>query len=185
MQTGLKVNIAFSGVKTIVGWLQRATWNKRYRVQVKRVVLIQNSFKLKFKKMLLWSVKKMFLFEKIDENVQFNSLFLGNSWNFGVRVRQGVFLTEDWKCYPSEEVSSLQFFALEMRERTACRKETGSNVSVFLNKVSALEHDRFKEVQSTLPRAVICKYLSLSHKPDYERSGFNTYQNVSLFQWFK
>ena len=90
--------------------------------------------------------KNMFLFEKIDKNVQFNSLFLGNSWNFCVCVRQGVFLSEDWKCYPSEAVSSLQFFALEMRERKAYRKQTGSNVSVLLNKVSALEHDRFKQV---------------------------------------
>ena len=56
------------------------------------------------------------------------------------------FLTEDWKCYLSEAVSSLQFVALEMRERKAYRKETGSNVSVLLNKVSALEHDRFKQV---------------------------------------
>ena len=73
-------------------------------------------------------------------------LFLGNFENFGVRVRQGVFLTEDWKCYPSEAVPSLQFFTLEMRERKAYREETGSNVSVFLNKVSALEHDRFTQV---------------------------------------
>ena len=48
--------------------------------------------------------------------------------------------------FPSEAVSSLQFFTLEMRERKAYRKETGSNVSVLLNKVSALEHDRFKQV---------------------------------------
>ena len=61
-----------------------------------------------------------------------------------VRVRQGAFLSENWKCYPSEAVSSLQFFALEMRERKAYRKQTWSNVSVLLNKVSALEHDRFK-----------------------------------------
>ena len=33
--------------------------------------------------------------------------------------------------------------ALEMRQREAYRKHTGSNVSVLLNKVSALEHDRF------------------------------------------
>ena len=32
---------------------------------------------------------------------------------------------------------------------------------------------------------IICKYLSLSHKLDYELSGLNTYQVVSLFQWFK
>ena len=32
---------------------------------------------------------------------------------------------------------------------------------------------------------IICKYLSLSCKPDYERSRLNTYQFVSQFQWFK
>ena len=32
---------------------------------------------------------------------------------------------------------------LEMHEREAYRKQTGSNVSVLLNKVSALEHERF------------------------------------------
>ena len=63
-----------------------------------------------------------------------------------VRAMQGTILSEDWKCYPSEAVSSLQFFALEMRERRAYRKLTGSNVSVLLKKVSALEHDRFKQV---------------------------------------
>ena len=110
------------------------------------------------KKNAAWSVKKWVFFEKIDKNVQFNSLFLGNSWNFCVRVRQGVFLSEDWKCYPSEAVSSLQFFALEMRERKAYRKETGSNVSVVLNKVSALEHDRFKQVSLY---AASCSYLQI------------------------
>ena len=63
-----------------------------------------------------------------------------------VRVRQGSFLTEDWKCYQSEAVSSLQFFDLEMHERKAYRKQKGPNVSVLLNKVSALEHDLFKQV---------------------------------------
>ena len=37
-------------------------------------------------------------------------------------------------------------FALEMREREAYRKQTGSNVSVLPYKVSALEHDRFMQV---------------------------------------
>ena len=37
-------------------------------------------------------------------------------------------------------------FALEMREREAYRKQTGSNLSVPLYKVSALEHDRFMQV---------------------------------------
>ena len=68
------------------------------------------------------------------------------------------FLTEDWKCYPSEVVSSLQSFALEMREGKAYRKETGLNVSVFLNKVSALEHDRFKQVSLY---TASCGYLQI------------------------
>ena len=74
VQYGLKANIAFTGTKTIVSWLQRATWNKRYRVQAKSVALLQNC-KWKLKK----KCKKMFLFEKIDKNDQFNSLFLGYS----------------------------------------------------------------------------------------------------------
>ena len=43
-------------------------------------------------------------------------------------------------------MSPLQFFALEIHERKAYRKPTGSSVSVLLNKVSALEHDQFKQV---------------------------------------
>ena len=61
-----------------------------------------------------------------------------------VRVRQGAFLSENWKCYPSEAVPSLQCFALEMRKRKAYKKQIGSNVSVLLDKISALDHDRFK-----------------------------------------
>ena len=30
---------------------------------------------------------------------------------------------------------------------------------------------------------IICKYSSLSHKPDYQGSGLNTYQFVSLFRF--
>ena len=47
-----------------------------------------------------------------------------------IRERQGAFL--------SKPVS-----ALEIREKEAYRKQTGSNVSVLLNKFSALQHDRF------------------------------------------
>ena len=91
-----------------------------------------------------------------------------------VPVRQGAFSSEDLKCYPSVAVSSLWFFAFEMRKRKAYRKQTGSNVSVLLNKVSTLEHERFKQI--------ICKYISLSDKLDYERRGLYTYQVVSRFQ---
>ena len=60
------------------------------------------------------------------------------------RARQGAFLFEDLKCYPSEAVSSS--FALDMREKKAYQKQTGSSASVLLNKVSALEHDRFMQL---------------------------------------
>ena len=36
--------------------------------------------------------------------------------------------------------------ALEMREKEAYRKQTGSNVSALFNKVSTLEHDQFIQV---------------------------------------
>ena len=89
----------------------------------------------------------MFLFEKLTKMSNLILCFSEIPKIFiCVRVRQGAFLSEDWKCHPSEAVSSLQFFALEMRKREAYRKKTESNVSVLLNKVSTLEHDRFKQV---------------------------------------
>ena len=107
------------------------------------------------------------------------------SWKWNQTHKWNRFLKQKHSSYlKTETVSSLQFFALEMRERKAYRKETGSNVSVLLNKVSALEHDRFKQV-SLYTASCGCLQIRLSHKLDYERSGFNTYQIVSLFQWFK
>ena len=65
-----------------------------------------------------------------------------------VHVRQVTFLSEDWnKLFV---LSSVVFTVstLEMCKREAYRKQTGSNVSVLLNKVSALEHDWFMQVSS-------------------------------------
>ena len=99
------------------------------------------------KKIVALKCIKMFLFEKIDKNFKFKFMFLGNSWNFYLcPLKAECFFSEGWKCYPSEAVSSLKFFALEMHERKAYRRPTGSNVSVPLNKASALEHDQFKQV---------------------------------------
>ena len=63
-----------------------------------------------------------------------------------VRVRQVTFLYED--CKKLSVWSSVFFMVstLEMREREAYRKQTGSNVPVLLTKVSTLEHDRFMQV---------------------------------------
>ena len=63
-----------------------------------------------------------------------------------VRVRQMTFLSEDWKKLSVWKSVLFTVSALEMREREAYRKQTGSNVSVLLNKISALEHDWFMQV---------------------------------------
>ena len=63
-----------------------------------------------------------------------------------VRVRQVTFLFEDWKKLSIWSSVLFTVFALEMCEREAYRKQTGSIVPALLNQVSALEHDRFMQV---------------------------------------
>ena len=62
-----------------------------------------------------------------------------------VRVREVPFLSEDWKNMSVWSSVLFTLFALEMRKREAYRKQTGSNVSVLLDKVSVLEYDRFMQ----------------------------------------
>ena len=63
-----------------------------------------------------------------------------------VRVSRVTFFI--WKLKKVVRPKSVIFTVsdLEMHEREAYRKQTGSNVSVLLNKVSALEHDQFIQV---------------------------------------
>ena len=61
-----------------------------------------------------------------------------------VRLRQLFFLSGDWKKLPFWSSAFFVVSALEMREWEAYKKQTGSNVSVVLNNVSTLEHDRFR-----------------------------------------
>ena len=145
MQYGLKVDIAFSGAKTIVSWLQRATWTTCFNQRCCTPSKLQTEIKKKVSPVL--KCKKCFFLRKLTE-ISNLILFFSEipKISICVRARHDAFLSEDWKRYPSEAVSSLQFLALEMRGRKAYRKQTGSNVSVLLNKVSALEHDRFKRV---------------------------------------
>ena len=63
-----------------------------------------------------------------------------------VRVRQVTFSSEDWKKLSVWSSALFKVSVLEMCEREAYRKQTGLNMSVLLNKVSALEYDRFKQV---------------------------------------
>ena len=63
-----------------------------------------------------------------------------------VRVKQVTFSFEDWKKLSVWSSVLFAVSALEKRQREVYRKQIGSNVSVLLNKVSALKHDRFMEV---------------------------------------
>ena len=91
--------------------------------------------------------KKMLLFEEIDKNIQFNSLFLGiRETCVSARVRQVAFFNWELKKVVHQKQCPLYVLtALEMRKREVYRKQTISHVSVFLNKVSAVEHDRFMQ----------------------------------------
>ena len=59
-------------------------------------------------------------------------------------------------------------FALEMREREACRKQTVSNVSVFLIRICALEYDQLMQVSRTVSwlfaNTVMSKHNSFQQK---------------------
>ena len=63
-----------------------------------------------------------------------------------IRVRQVTFLSEDWKKLSVWSSVFCAVSTLEMRESEAYRKQTESNLSVLLNKVPALEHERFMQV---------------------------------------
>ena len=63
-----------------------------------------------------------------------------------VRVRQVGFSFEDWKKLSVWSSALFKVFALEMRKSEAYSKKTRSNVSILLNKVFVLEHDRFMQV---------------------------------------
>ena len=180
---GLKVPVwyRFQWRKTTVGWLQRVTWKKRYKVRLRNIVLLQ-IYKMKSKRIIvILKCKKMFLSEKIDKNVQFNSLFFGIPEMFlYVLVRQVAFLSEDLKKLSVWSSVLFTVFTLEMRKREAYRKQMKSNVSVLLNKVSALEHDRFMQV-SLYTFSLLFVNTNLSYKHHYQRNGFNTYQFFRCF----
>ena len=87
---------------------------------------------IKKKIVLRCKKKKTFVFEKIDKNVQINSLKAG--W---------LFLSENWRKLSVWSSVLFTVSALKIREREGYWKQTKSNVLVLLNNVSALEHERF------------------------------------------
>ena len=132
VEFGLKVLFRYylQWRKATVGWLQRATCKKRYRVRLRSIVLLQNC-KMKSKRIIpVLKCKKCFLLRKLKK---MSNLIIGFSEFLKFLkcpCKEVAFLSENWKRFPSEAVSTLQFFALEMRERKANRKQTASNVSV-------------------------------------------------------
>ena len=63
-----------------------------------------------------------------------------------VRVKQVTFLSEEWIKLSVWRSVLFTVSDLEMCEREAYRKQTGSNVPDLLNKFSSLEHDQFMQV---------------------------------------
>ena len=59
--------------------VEESNLDKRYRVRIKSVALHQIANWNQENNFVVLKCKKMFLFEEIDRNVEFNSLFLGNS----------------------------------------------------------------------------------------------------------
>ena len=99
MQYSLKVDIAFSIAKTIVGWLQRATWkDTEFKVL--------HSFKTtnwnQEKKIVILKCKKRFFLRKLTKMSNLILCFLEIPKIF---IYGRVFLL----------VSSLQFYTLEIR----------------------------------------------------------------------
>ena len=93
------------------------------------------------------SVKKHFFLRKLTEMSKLILCFseIPKTFIF-VRVRQMIFLSEDWKKLSIWNSVLFTVSALEMCHREAYGKQAGSNVSVLRNKVFALEHDRFMQV---------------------------------------
>ena len=126
----------------------------------------------------------MLLFEEIDKNIQFNSLFLGiRETCFCPRETDGVFFTRELKKVVRLKQCPLYILtALEMRKREVYRKQAISQVSVILNKASAVEHDRFMQASLCTVSLLFANTLPQVINPIISVAGLNTYQFVSLFQ---
>ena len=69
-----------------------------------------------------------------------------------------------------------------MRKREVYRKQAISQVSVILNKASAVEHDRFMQASLCAVSLLFANTLPQVINPIISVAGLNTYQFVSLFQ---
>ena len=172
--------ISLSLIKA-VGSLQRVTWRKRYRVWIKSVAILRTpKWNQKKRNIVVLKCKKMFLFEKIDKKVRFISLFLGNSY-LCPRKTGDSFM---WGPKNLSVSSSILFtvFALEMRKRKEYRKHGIKRVCPSQQGLCFRAwpiHAGFT-VHCLMS---ICKYLSLSHKPDYELRGLRPTNSLHCFNY--
>ena len=102
-----------------------------------------------------------------------------------VYVKQVAFLSEDWKKLSIWSSALIKVYTSRDEWKGSRWKTNG------INRVCSTQKGfRFRAWSNYVGFTVhclmnICKYLSLSHKPVYQRSWLNTDQFVSLFQWFK
>ena len=128
-------DIAFSDTKQLLVGCREQLGKKDTGFDSKVSHSFKNS-KMKFKKKLLLfeSVKNVSFWEIWQKcPIWFPKIFIC------VGLRQVTFLSEDWKKLSFWSSVLFTISALEMRERKTYRKQAGSNVSGFLNEVSALD----------------------------------------------
>ena len=119
----------------------------------------------------------MFLFEKIDKNVQINSLFLGNSEIFYLCPRNlGDFFIWGVKKVDCQKECTLYGFRFRDVWKGSIYLTNGIKCACLSEQSIHFKAWPVYAGFTVDCHMIICKYVSLSHKPDYQRSGLNTYQ---------
>ena len=124
------VRYGFQWCKTTVGWLQRATWKKRYRARLKKIVILKSKKCFSLRKLTKMS-NLILCFSEIPK------IFLCSRKSGG--------LSEDWKKLSVWSSVLFLVFALEMRKREAYRTDGIKRVYP-----SQQGHDRFMQVSYTV-----------------------------------
>ena len=126
-------DIAFSDTKQLLVGYREQLRKKDTEFDSKASHLTKS---MKSKKIIVLKCKKCFSLRNLTK--------ISNLIRVG--VRQVNFLSEDWKKLSVWSNVLFRVSALEIGERKAYIKQTRPNVYLFLNKISALEHDRFMQI---------------------------------------